>query len=410
MSAGRSELRRRIAEEIFRWGPMPFSRYMEMCLYEPELGYYLGREEKFGKGGDFYTSSDVHAVFGRLLAIQFEEMWRVLGEPRRIEIVEMGAGRGLFARDVLDWLEAHFPACYDAAQYLLVEISSALRSKLQERLQEHLARGKAAISATLPSEPGPHPAIVFCNEFFDALPVELVGLEGEVRVTTNDDLERGGAGSPREKPQAAAALPFVRETFVPPSPALMQYLDRYSVLPESAERLEAGLMALQWVKTIAGAMREGFLVVIDYGYAREDQLRGRHRGTLACFRRHSMSGSPYEAPGEQDITSHVNFTALQAAAREAGMEPGGLVTQAQFLLGIGEGDEFASVFQHARLPQERAKMALQLKHLIAPEGMGESFQVLVMSKGIGDARRGELSGLKFHREAPAPRVAAPADE
>ena len=391
---------------------MPFSRYMEMCLYDPELGYYMRREEQFGKGGDFYTSSDVHAVFGRLLAIQFEEMWRALGEPPRLEIVEVGPGRGLFARDVMDWLEAHFPACYEAVRYSLVEISPALRTKLEERMREHVSRGKAAIRAALASELGPHPAIVFCNEFFDALPVELVTREGEVRVATREYPEPGAGereASHRGTPYPAAELPFVRETFVPASTAVMQYLDRYSVLPEAGERLEAGLIAQQWIKKMASAMPSGFLVVIDYGYLREEQLRGRHRGTLACFRRHTLSGSPYEAPGEQDITSHVNFTAVRAAAEEAGMQPLALLTQAQFLLGIGEGDEFASVFQHARLPQERAKMALQLKHLIAPEGMGESFQVLVMAKGIEGGQAGNLSGLKFHREIPAPRP-APADE
>src|SRR6516165_9076837 len=98
-------LRQIIEQEIRERGPIPFSRYMELCLYHPELGYYSRNAEQFGKAGDFYTSSDVHAVFGRLLARQFEEMWRVLGSPGHIEVVELGPGRGLFARDVLDWSE-----------------------------------------------------------------------------------------------------------------------------------------------------------------------------------------------------------------------------------------------------------------------------------------------------------------
>ena len=110
-----------------------------------------------------------------------------------------------------------------------------------------------------------------------------------------------------------------------------------------------------------------------------------------------MSGSPYEAPGEQDITAHVNFTALQAAARESGLEPLALLTQAQFLMGIGEANQFADAFEETRLPQERAKVALQLKHLVTPAGMGESFQVLVMSKGMNEERARQLSGLKFLR-------------
>ncbi len=375
-------LRQRISEEIRRCGPIPFSRYMEMCLYEPELGYYQRPEEKFGKDGDFYTSSDVHAVFGRLLAMQFEEMWRVMGSPQPFEIVELGPGRGLFARDVLDWLAAHYPAFYGAVRYSLVEVSTTLRIKLGERLAEHVSRGKAQVRASLDFVLE-NPSIVFCNEFFDALPVQLVTPEGEVRVEIREEI---------------GSEPRFNEVIVPASSAALQYLDRFSVLPEAGERLEAGLAAQHRIKDIAAAMQSGFLVVIDYGYLREEQLRGRHRGSLVCSRRHTLSESPYDLPGEQDITSHVNFTALQAAA---GMHLRGLVTQAQFLLGIGEADEFASVFQHATLPQERAKMGLQLKHLIAPEGMGETFQVMVLEKGLSGVEAKQLSGLRFYRELSA---------
>ena len=134
-----SSLRDRIAEEIRRTGPIPFSRYMELCLYEPELGYYSRPREKFGKAGDFYTSSDVHAVFGRLLARQFEEMWRALDSPARIDVIELGPGRGLFARDVLDWSAKQFPNFATALRYSLVEQSTHLRTKLQERLAEQIA-------------------------------------------------------------------------------------------------------------------------------------------------------------------------------------------------------------------------------------------------------------------------------
>src|SRR6266513_966853 len=112
---------------------MPFSRYMELCLYAPELGYYARHAEQFGKAGDFYTSSDVHAVFGRLLARQFEEMWRALNSPAAIQIIELGPGRGLFAQDVLDWSEKKFPEFFRAIRYSLVESSGALRERLEQR-------------------------------------------------------------------------------------------------------------------------------------------------------------------------------------------------------------------------------------------------------------------------------------
>ncbi len=165
--------------------------------------------------------------------------------------------------------------------------------------------------------------------------------------------------------------------------------------PEAGERIEASLIAQRYMSQIAAAIKRGFIIAIDYGYTREEQLAGRHRGTIAAYRQHSMSANPYEAPGEQDITAHVNFTALAAAAEERGMQVQPLLTQSQFLLGIGEQNQFADAFEECRLPQEHAKVALQLKHLITPEGMGESFHVLVAAKGINAELVSKLSGLTF---------------
>jgi len=388
---GKISLRDRIAAEIVRDGPIPFSRFMEMCLYEPELGYYSRAREQFGKAGDFYTSSDVHAVFGRLLARQFEEMWRAMDSPPRVDLIELGPGRGLFARDVLDWSAKQFPEFFPALQYSLVEQSEHLRAKLGERLQ-HISDDKFEVFDSL--EPAMAKAgrniIVFGNEFFDALPVEIIDHRGSVRV---------GCQNGR-----------IAESFVVASAAENEFLDRYGVHPEAGERVEAALLSLSWMERIAKAFagRRGFLVLIDYGYTREEQLAGRHRDTIMCYRQHTASASPYDAPGEQDITAHVNFTALRARGVEYGLEDVGLVTQSQFLIGIGEETEFGDAFQDCTLPQERAKVALQLKHLISPAGMGETFQVLVMSHNVGGA---QLSGIKLARsrssDVPKPSTSFP---
>ena len=178
------KLRERIAEEIRRTGPIPFSRYMELCLYEPELGYYSRAREQFGKAGDFYTSSDVHAVFGRLLARQFEEMWLVLDSPQRMDLIELGPGRGLFACDVLDWSAKQFPAFSRALRYALVEQSTHLRERLRERLSEHISAGRAQLFDSIESATSGtgENVIVFGNEFFDALPVEVIDHRGALRV------------------------------------------------------------------------------------------------------------------------------------------------------------------------------------------------------------------------------------
>lgn len=382
-------LRQKIVQEIRARGPIPFSRYMELCLYDSELGYYSRNAEQFGKAGDFYTSSDVHAVFGRLLARQFEEMWRILGSPEQIEILELGPGRGLFAQDVLDWSEKKFPELFGTLHYSLAEGSPALRSRLQLTLSKHLISGKASLLdlPKLQSQGGSYgitvqralspevPIIVFANEFFDALPVEVLSAEGELHISEKDGV--------------------LLETWSTASAGELEFLDRYSVRPEAGERVEAPLIAQAYMSELGFVVKQGFIIAIDYGYTRQEQLTGRHRGTIAAYRQHSVSANPYEAPGEQDITAHVNFTALAAAAREQEMDVQSLLTQSQFLLGIGEQNQFADAFEECRLPQERAKVALQLKHLVTPTGMGESFQVMVASKGISEAKVAGLSGLGF---------------
>jgi SAM-dependent MidA family methyltransferase len=399
-------LRQRIVDVIRREGPIPFSRYMSLCLYEPELGYYARPREQFGKAGDFYTSSDVHALFGRLLCRQFVEFWQALGAPSAVDLIELGPGRGLFARDVLDWAAKKHPEFLRALRYRLVESSPWLRQRQQERLAEFIATGLVSIDSDFSSAlarstpqrakervvgtPGGEALIVFGNEFFDALPVEVLTAAGELRVA-----EKDGA---------------LIEQAVEPSPRVLEYVDRYGVHPPAGGRVEVSLAGVEWMRRIAegfdgsrgprqgsGDSRRGFAVFIDYGYTRPEQLAGRHLDTLMTYRQHRASGNPYEAPGEQDITAHVNFTALRAAADEGGLDYLALLTQAQFLMGVGEPTQFAEAFEDCRLPQEQAKVAMQLKHLVTPAGIGEIFQVLVLSHGVDAAKARALSGLKFAR-------------
>jgi SAM-dependent MidA family methyltransferase len=368
-------LRQKIEQEIRERGPIPFSRYMEMCLYDPEHGYYTRNAGQFGKAGDFYTASDVHAVFGRLLARQFDEIWRVIDSPERFTLLELGPGRGLFAQDVLDWSEKKFPDFYRALRYVLSETSPALCGRIEATLSHHFAAGKAAL---LQSEDRLGATdMVFANEFFDAQPVEILSSRGSLCIDAS-----GGRFA---------------ETWASPSPSEIEFLDRYSVHPESGERVEVPLAAQLHLHGIAAVLQRGLVLVIDYGYTREEQLAGRHRGTLKAIRQQSVSANPYEAPGEQDITADVNFTALAAAAEKHGMQTQKLITQSQFLMGIGEANQFADAFEDCRLSQERAKAALQLKHLVTPAGMGESFQVLIAGKGLEPEKVAKLSGLSFAR-------------
>jgi len=426
-------LRQIIEQEIRERGPIPFSRYMELCLYHPELGYYSRHAEQFGKAGDFYTSSDVHAVFGRLLARQFEEIWRALGAPAEIEILELGPGRGLFAQDVLAWSEKKFPHFFHALHYSLAEQSPKLRDRLRGVLASYLESGKASsvsenaferhlhqrlmpwfsdmsgstAKAAMAAEAAESfyasaentgegtttaapdnamnervlgaevPVVVFANEFFDALPVEILSQEGSLRISAQDGR-------------------FV-ETWVQSLAEELAFLDRYGVHPEPGQRVEVPLLAHRYMSRLASSVGTGLIIAIDYGYTRQEQLAGRHRGTLMAYRQHSATTNPYEAPGEQDLTAHVNFTSLTAAAEENGMQAQPLLTQSQFLMGIGEPNQFADAFENCRIPQERAKVALQLKHLVTPAGMGESFHVLVAAKNVAPQQVEGLSGLSFSK-------------
>ncbi len=383
-------VREQIEREIRRGGPIPFSRYMQICLYDPSQGYYSANAEQFGKAGDFYTSSDVHAVFGRLLARQFDEMWRALDRPAQIEILELGPGRGLFAHDVLDWCNKKFPDFFAALTYTLQESSAALRAKLQNTLENHIASGKAVVSAGSldggsaavdihRSLPPDAPLIVFANEFFDALPVEILGAAGKLHIALDNNR--------------------LHEIWLPPVSEELEFLDRYGVHPEAGERIEVPMLAQDWMGKITRSIGRGRLleivIVVDYGYTRNEQLAGRYRGTLMAYRRHSASPDPYQAPGEQDLTARVNFTALAGACEQTGMQVEKLLTQSQFLMGIGERNQFAYAFEDCRVPQERAKVALQLKHLVTPVGMGEDFRVLIASRGVDHEKIAALSGLRF---------------
>jgi len=414
-------VREQIEHEIRQRGPIPFSRYMQICLYDPDHGYYSANAEQFGKAGDFYTSSDVHAVFGRLLARQFDEIWQALDHPAQIEILELGPGRGLFARDVLDWSKKKFTGFFTALTYTLQESSPALRAKLRDNLREHIGAGKAAVPEERPSlaqfvwgrAPSPvqaertgapvkpgvgltgwrssasadiHrslapdvPLIVFANEFFDALLVEILSTQGKLHLALDNNR--------------------LHEIWLPPLAEELEFLDRYGVHPEADERIEVPIQAQHSAQQIASAIECGVLVIVDYGYTRHEQLAGRHRGTLMAYCHHSASPDPYQAPGEQDLTAHVNFTALAAACQQAGMRCEKLLTQSQFLMGIGENNQFADAFEDCRIPQEQAKVALQLKHLVTPVGMGETFQVLIASRGIGADKMSALSGLSFGKSS-----------
>jgi SAM-dependent MidA family methyltransferase len=322
-----SPLEELLAAEILRDGPIPFRRFMETALYHPTHGYYRRSRDPFGKAGDFYTAEQVQPVFGILMAARIRQLYREIGEPRDFTVVELGAGRREMAEAFSEW------------PYVPVDIESG-------------------------ELPGHFTGVVFSNEFFDALPVE-VAICREGRFHRQSVAFSGGR--------------FAWHTGGEVSADVDGYLRRYFPPPEEGRWYEANLAALDWIERIARALQSGFVLTIDYGYTRAESLRFP-AGTLMGYHRHTAREQVLEDPGGRDITAHVNFTALQETGAEAGAGHGLRTVRfeslAQTLLTAGEPDQFAAALGDD--PARDLRRRLQLKTLLF--GMGETFRVLLQSK------------------------------
>ena len=363
-----------LAARIRAGGPIPFAEFMRECLYHPEGGYYsrLGTPRR----GDYYTSVDVHPIFGRLIARQLAEMWELLGSPRPFLAVEAGAGVGRLAANILDFAARQLPAFYAATTYLAVERSSARRAEHAATLASHVTEGRVSSSAQIPVDVTA--GCIFSNELLDALPTHRVVMEGgrlrEVCVRCENDR-------------------FIEVLREPSTSAIEQYFHEQGIVLQEGQQAEACLDACRWIEDAGRAIRRGFVMTIDYGHEARGLYDERHnRGTLLAYRDHRVTESVLDAPGEQDLTSHVNFTALQVWGRRAGLERTGLVTQSQFLVALGRANEFADLYEPGQSEVEKLRARLLLKNLIHPEGLGEKFQVLIQHKGIENPRLTGLSG------------------
>ena len=348
---------------------------MRECLYHPEHGYYS--RASAARFGDYYTSVDVHPIFGRLLARQLAEMWELLGSPRPFLVVEAGAGVGRLAAHILDFAARELPGFYAALEYVAVERSAARRAEHAERLAAHAAAGHFSSSAEIP--PSIPVGCIFSNELLDALPTHRVVME-------HGELARNirGHGGRTSSLKCFASLPRRNWRNI--------FASRESNLQEG-QQAEVCLEACEWIENAGRALGRGFVMTIDYGHEARALYDERHnRGTLLAYRDHAVTENLLEAPGMQDLTSHVNFTALDLWGRRAGLERTGLVTQSQFLVALGRANEFADLYDPGQTEVEKLRARLLLKNLIHPEGLGEKFQVLIQHKGIKGPRLTGLSG------------------
>ncbi len=362
-----------------------FADFMDQALYHPTHGYYVTQAQNIGARGDFYTSPHLSSAFGECIARQILECWDILGTPTGFEIVEMGAGQGILAVDILKTIAQTAPDCFATLKYRIIERSATLRLAQRQHLTSKLlpyleARADLVTWCTwddLGSE-----SVRGCfisNELVDAFPVHQV-------VWQNQQLQEIYV-----KPENDQIV----EIFAPLStPKLQDYFDRLNLklnhYPDGY-RTEVNLNAIDWIHTVADRLHRGYVLTIDYGYnAQRYYSPMRREGTLQCYYQHQVASNPYVNIGFQDITAHVDFTTLERCGRDVGLNSVGLTTQAFFLMLLGIGDRIAALSQtetkNIAEINDRLQTREALHRLINPMGLG-NFQVLMQSKNLTDVEK-----------------------
>jgi len=363
------QLRQRMQEQIIAaGGAIPFSRFMELALYAPGLGYYSAGSHKFGMGGDFVTAPELGPLFAATVADAVAPVLQQLG-PDAV-FVELGGGSGAFAEVALKRLLA-----LDAlpSRYALLEPSADLRERQRERLQKRLPPLLFELVEWLD---GPiaqsWDGVLFANEVIDALPTPRFTLrDGEV-FEEHVALDGEGRFVRRDRPADAllcAAVRNVERGLVAP------FADHY--------RSELLVQLPYWLQAVAGGLRSGAMLFVDYGYARAEYYQSqRSEGTLRAFRSHHVGDDPYAHPGLQDLTASVDFTALAEAGTGAGFDFAGYCSQASFLIGNGLMQRLAEAEARAKDETAALRLRQEAKQLTLPEAMGERFQAMGFARDV----------------------------
>jgi SAM-dependent MidA family methyltransferase len=376
-----------IRAEIDTNGPIPFARFMELALYHLKHGYYASGRANIGRRGDFFTNVSVGSLFGKLLALQFAEIWEKLGRPADFEIVEQGAHDGVFAADVLTALRQSASDCFAATSYIIVEPFPVWRERQRKNLCEFAEKTSWVASI---GEMQPFLGIHFSNELYDSLPVHLIvsgGVANGVTVWNEKFVTLGhelSACAPSGVEVRCPGAPFIFATATVSRSDLQ--LDHLGFFPAGFET-EVSLAAPKLMSEIAAKLSRGLILTIDYGFPRaEFYSLSRHQGTLQVRAKQKKLSSPFEQIGLADISAQVEWTSLAEAAQSSGATPVGFTDQHHFLTGI-----ISRFFPDVDFdPSE--KRALQT--LLHPEMLGRSFQVLALGKDFHE----KLAGFQFARD------------
>lgn len=368
MSALADILRQRIAVE----GPLPFREFMSGALYHPEHGYYSSGRAAIGRTGDFFTNISVGPLFGALLARQFTEMWERLDEPEVFDIVEQGAHRGDFARDVLSFLKLHAPPLHARVRYHIIEPSSKAEAVQRETLAVH-APGVGWSRGI--NDLAPFTGVHFSNELLDAFPVHSVIWNGEEW---------------RERHVDSRSEQFVFVDAPLTSEPLRVHLAQLPQNLGAGYTTEVNLAAFDWIESVAEKLERGFVLAIDYGFSRADFYHlARREGTLTGYARHRRIDDVLAQPGEIDLTAHVEFTSLIERGEAAGLRLHGFCDQHHFMVGLGS-QHFTD---NPALTPEQMRELRAFKTLMHPSLMGTSFKALCLEKSAIALPR--LSAFQF---------------
>lgn len=348
-------LLRKILKEIALHGPIPFSRYMELALYAPGLGYYCAGNTKFGKEGDFVTAPEISPLFSCCLANQCQQ---VLKELQGGIILELGAGSGQMACDLLIALEAQ--ACLPE-HYWILDLSPDLKNRQENLFKEKIPHLLDRIQwlSTLPEDP--FQGIILANEVMDAMPVH--------RFKQEATLKEYYVGCDQDN------LTWILKDA--DNPLLIEAVKALELAEGYIS--EINLAITPWLSALSQSLKKGLLLVIDYGYTEQEYYHPqRIKGTLTCFYRHRAHDNPLILPGIQDITAHVNFTALGEAGIENGFHVAGYSNQMHFLIHCG----IMNLVDPDLDAIEQFKIHQQIKQLILPTEMGELFKVMALTKNL----------------------------
>jgi SAM-dependent MidA family methyltransferase len=351
------ELRDVIIKRIQQTGPISFHDYMEMCLYYPELGYYTSIRPKIGSNGDFYTSATLTPVFGALMAKKITQMWDDL-DRQPFSIVEIGAGNGQLCLDILTYLSYHNNALYDQLTYFILEKSPVMVSLEKSRICSPKVQWINSL-CDLPRITG----CILSNELLDNFAVHLVQMEDSL-MEVMVDYQHGS----------------FTEILMPASTAQEEYLNALGLMLPPGFRTEINLGAIEYLKQTAERMQRGFLMTIDYGYLSDQLMNPNKRaGTLVSYHHHKVNDRFYENPGEQDITAHVNFSALLFWGEQYGWREEIYTCQGSFLLNLGFIKMLEQSLAHEQDIALAARKAAVLNHVLIYD-MGSKFKVLILEK------------------------------